>query len=645
MELNFNSSDAGMSTQSQHSDTDSQSFLPGSNDSISEPSVKKRKLVEYHVAASHSRFKRLKPLYNDRYRRLFNDALESTSLPTAFEELEGFKTSQIGITFWSAEEKLILFDALARKGRHDIQRIAIALENKSESEVQSYLKLIRDATRDWNVHAKRREHFFDVSAIDAAAEVSPPCDAGLESLADALSMLQYREEEKIERARYSRLWLLTSATAKWVDQRLTTDEGQVEVSNALPAAHLLDLKAFLKLSKRFFMNSVEPECNWRTYTERRKAPSIMQSAFLDLHTLALSFVKRIIQSSLFFAMSRIRSQTSKHRIPKGNVRRRDVLTALSVLGLEAKSDKTWINVARKCNLRVYENVRNQRAWGDHYCYDEVEQILSTHDNQRGRYRSQTREMPAARSSSGDTHSTRFSDKDPVSESLRSTASPSDLSIASDSSSISSNAADNDNIERYEITEQDNSRQRREQQELLQEAYMEAIDQRRNQIEEQSLWKILSDDPTTHGVCAEIEMPKKPLPPGKSREDLVDWTDWLDYAAEWETLDMLEAPVPAQDPFANRIIRKKSRRSTVAREVDDEEKADDDDDDEDDDTISGWTEGNGSGGPDHHPEVEEDELGSHSGSEDGGVADVAENAPDNAEVSEDSEASGHEPRHT
>ncbi|KAL9635387.1 MAG: hypothetical protein Q9164_003497 [Protoblastenia rupestris] len=640
-----------MSTQSQHSDTDSQSFLPDSNDSISEPSTKgsshghrakKRKLVEHHVAASHSRFKRLKPLYNDRYRRLFNDTLESTSLPKAFKELEGFKTSQIGITFWSAEEKLVLFDVLARKGRHDIQRIAIALENKSESEVQSYLKLIRDAMRDWNVHAKRREHFFDVSAIDAAAEVSPSCDAGLESLADALSMLQYREEEKIERARYSRLWLLTSATAKWVDQRLNTDEGQEEVSNALPAAHLLDLKAFLKLSKRFFMNSVEPECNWRTYTERRKAPSIMQSAFLDLHTLALSFIKRIIQSSLFCAMSRIRSQTSKHRIPKGNVQRRDVLAALNVLGLEAKSDKTWINVPRKCNLRVYENVRNQRAWGDRYSYDEVEQILATHDNQRGRYRSKTREMPVARSSSGDTHSTHFSDKDPDSESLRSTASASDLSIASDSSSIRSNAADNDDIERYEITEQDNSRQRREQQELLQEAYMEALDQTRSQIEEQSLWKILGDDPTTHGVCTEIEMPKKPLPPGKSQEDLVDWTDWLDYAAEWETLDMLEAPVPAQDPFANRIIRKKPRRSTVAREVDDEEMADDNDV-EDDDTMSDWTEGSGNGGFDHHTEEEkEDESGSHSGSEDGGVADIAENAPDNAGESEDSEASGHEP---
>ncbi|KAL9130529.1 MAG: hypothetical protein Q9217_001297 [Psora testacea] len=559
--------------------TGSPSLYSGSNSSDSEPcrkrftrtrQPKKRKAAAPEVAISRSRIKRLKSHYNDEYRRLFNDTIRSLDPRTVSNEQGSMGTSQVGITVWSADEKSRLFHALDRKGRHDIRRIATAVATKNESEVHVYLKLLQSSARDQELHVTHRKDLFDIATIDAAVEISPTCETALQSSADAVSMLQFREEQRIEKAKNPRFWLLMPSTAKWVDQCLLTDEGQQEIADVLPAAALLNLGTMLKVSKGFFMNSSEPENNWRTYAEKRKAPSIMYTAFSDLHTLALSLTKRLIQSSLFFAMSRIRAETMKRMPPKRSVRRKDVLATLNVLGIEANTDKTWINVAQKFNLRVYENVRYKRAWGKRYSYNEVEQILSTSDIKRGRYRLRSRETRAEVLSSEDLQSARSPEEDSDSQEKDLDPSTSDLSIASRNLSLSSSAVDDSDLAGLEFADQDGPARRQEQQELLLDAYLESLDLGARQKEEKRLWEMLGIDSATQLNAPERNLPKKSVPPGKSKEALDDWTDWVDYAAEWETLEM---PVPAKSFVENQRVRKK-RRPAVTRGVEDDEDDDD-----------------------------------------------------------------------
>ncbi|KAL9101627.1 MAG: hypothetical protein Q9163_003125 [Psora crenata] len=607
-----------MSTTIQGADEYSPS---GSNFSASDSSVRrrqpqKRKLAEQVDTYLHSRVKRLKPHYNDRYRRLFNASIEDVSPRPLFDGDGSLGTSQVGISIWSPEEKCCLLHALARNGRHNIRRIATAVQTKSELEVHAYLRLLRRFARKRDSPAVHRKDLFEVSQIEAALEISPDCEAALEKSADALSVLQFREEEKIEKQRYPRLWLLIPTTAKWADQCLQREGDHEEIATALPAAKLLNLRAFLQLSKVFFMNSSEHQNNWRSLTEKRKAPSMMYTAFSDLHTLALSLTKRVIQSSLFFAMSRIRLETTKHAIPRQAVRSGDVLAALNVLGLETNANRIWIQAARKFRLRVYENVRYKRAWGKRYSYDEVEQILSTPNNRRGRYRSKTREPSAQRLSTDRWQPARSPETESEPEVEYSDPSVSGSSISTDQASTHSNAAEEDYaMEALDLTEEDDQLYKKERQGLLLDTYLESIDRKASQAEERRLWEMLGIGSTGQVDTTEIKSLTKPTPPGKTNEDLDDWTDWVDYAAEWETLETL---VPVESFISNRSIGNGKRRESTVSSAREES-------DEDDDRTT-----DGSGGSEYarfNNEPTENESEDSSGLSDDEMVRTAEALPD------------------
>ena len=509
--------------------------------------VKKRKAFGDAAARSQSRIKRLKPMYSSEYLQLFNTALnELIARKNNSKRSEGLETSQIGISIWSAEEKHALFQSLARKGRLDIKAVAAAVVTKSDSEICVYLDLLRQSATRRELDASRRRLTFDLSSIEAAAEIGVDCHAALENSADALSLLQYREEEKTEREKHPQTWLLAPGIAKWADQGLKAGaEQEQEILSLLPAAALLNLSQFLRLSKHYFMNSSDLDRNWLTYTERKKVPSIMHSAFQDFHTLTVSLTKRLISSALFLASSRIRAETLDFGAPKLAVRRKDVLAALQILGMELSSKRTWVNMARKCNLRVFENVRYKRAWGKRYTYDEVEQHLSTYEYRRGRYRSKTRNsslsegapsQPVSDNEDSQSQRSEIMDDEP--------ASPSDSATASEGTSPSNHSESLDSPS----TEDEESKLER--QERLQDAYMESLDQRESQTEERRLWEMLGEDPAAKMDLADVELPPKPAPPSRKKEVFVDWRDWTDYAADWE---LLEGRVPEESFLANRLV--------------------------------------------------------------------------------------------
>ena len=518
----------------------------------------KRRRVDRYTSDLQARVKRVKPSYNDKYRVLINSTLKEMTSRGCLEGVS-LPSDQIGATSWSSEEKETFFFVLARRGRHDIKGIAADIGSKSESEVYIYLELLQNATAEKNAHVHRK-HLLQIDDMEPALEVSQQCCAALDLAAEAVSVLQHIEEEKKEREEHASFSILTPSLAKWANRSLLAgEEGEQEVLQALPAATLLNLKSFLTLSKRVFMNSSVEENNWRTYAERRQSPSITYTAFSDTHTLAVSLIRRLIQSSMFFAMSRIRTMgTSSFYTPKQHVKTRDVIAALNVLGMEANGRKTWIGTARKCRLRVYETVTNWKVQGKRYSYDEVEAILSEENlGRRGRYRSRSAGNEAV--SQPPTDKSNASSAEDVPEGS-SSSSPDDSSAYQSESSLSDDrTSSTDPPSSSSSSSKHGLKQQRLEQ--AEDAYLEAFDQKASKEEEKRLWELLGEDPSTKMDLEPIDLP--PVPRRANRQSSPDWTTWIDYSAEWENLD---SPVPASSFAEN---RKLGRRQLVNSGLTDE----------------------------------------------------------------------------
>ena len=500
----------------------------------------KKRRIKADAIASPSRKKRLKISYSNEYRKLFNETLkEVVSKEDGIDSL--LSPSQIGVSLWSAPEKILFFSSLSRKGRHDIQSIAAGVGSKSESEVYVYMDQLQNAARDEQIYELAPKRFLRSYDIDAALEISERCCSSLDLVAEALSLAQQREEVRLESEKFGELALLSPKVAGWADRCLQAGEtGEDEVTQTLPAAHLLNLEMFLKLSKRIFMNSSVFENNWRNYAKRGMRPSIMYTAFSDFHNVVISLTKRLVQSCLFFAMSRLRALNASGRYTSGrNVRRGDVVTALNTLGMELKGTRTWAGMARKCHLRVYDDIRRRQGFGKRYSYDEVEEILSS-KQPRPRGRSVTsRKSPTNTSVSSQNASPERSSADETEE----------------SNSFTHQSSEDDSISTYTssdhspISHSEKQARKKELLEQSQNIYAEAHDQRASRDEERRLWTLLSENPEDNMETEKTQLPKAPPPTErKDKEDLVDWKSWVNYIAEWQKF---ETPVPASSFAENR----------------------------------------------------------------------------------------------
>lgn len=482
-------------------------------------SSKKRKVQSQK--APTTRLKRLKTSFNDDYRDLFNNTVNEIVNGPAVDEADLLPMSQIGVTQWSSYEKESFFTTLAKKGRYDLSSIAAAIGTKSELEVHVYHQLLQKATAEQQLNGPRHQ-LFETYEIPGAFEVSQECSATLELNADALALLNQREEEKVERRNYDMLWLLNQPTVRLLSQRQRPAEGDKrKVLDALVPAELLNLKNFLKLSKRVFMNSSLAEENWRSYTERSEKPSILCTAFSDFHRLAISVTKRLVQSSLFFAMSRIRAGTLSCYLPKKAVRLQDVSAALNVLGMKHNSQSFWIEVARRCKIAVYDDVKGPNSIDKELTYDDVEKRLgrrSEIDRESVEYSPKPNMIAAT---SGMTSLSLEIDRDQsVSESV---------SNSSFDSAGSSEDAGSPRLSAQDEGYSHNQKTANDDRDL----YAEAIDMRSSQREELLLWKMLGQDPPANIKPKEIKLPMRPRPERKTIDDLDDWRSWVDYAPEWE----------------------------------------------------------------------------------------------------------------
>ncbi|KAL8722895.1 MAG: hypothetical protein Q9181_007398 [Wetmoreana brouardii] len=426
-------------------------------------------------------------------------------------DTEGFADSQIGISKWSPREKELLFQGLAHYGRDNLPAITALIATKSELEVRVHLQLLQEASTKQHIFGSRRS-LVGMVDIPAAVEVSQQCCAQLEQAADALAALQQRHEEKQERQNHGNLWKLNQKTAAWVERCMQEgQEGKTEIHEKLPAAEILNLRMFLKLSEQLFMNSSDSDSNWRTYVPKRDAYrkeelSVLYTAFSDMHNVATSITRRLVQSSLFFAMSRLRASQvsfySHHQV----VKRCDVLAALKAVGMKENGKDRWVKVARRCKLSVYDNDPE-----DVMSYTKVERFLD-----QGVLATDAGTSSESENKVGDSH-LGSSQEHLESESNSSTASqgarsPHQSSATSDEPEPGSKFGEKTN------------------------AYLEYIDNQASREEEFRLWKMLDKDPP-HNLLAEATAQiKRPKSFRHDRDDLDDWRNWVNFRPEWEAYD-------------------------------------------------------------------------------------------------------------
>ena len=532
----------------------------GSSSPISDKrkdSVESKKRKARHENIPKSRLKRLRGFYNSDYRNLLNDTISEAITTTHSDDLEPLSESQIGITIWSPKEKEVLFSALSTKGRNDLLGIAGMIGTKTQLEVRVYLKLLQQATKEHLLY-DRRPQFLGVADIPRALEVSQNCCNALDLAAGALDVLHEKEERDSEAEKLGKFGLLDAKSAEWIEDHLHKSDGDENEASQIPiVARILILRSFLGLSAHLFMNSSDPEYNWRSYVGRRDTPRILYSAFSDIHDLTISVTRRLVQSSLFFAMSRLKAVNATNYKHGQHVKRKDVTAALDVLGMKSNADAYWAGLAKRCNLDVYENIRRKSVKGKKLSYGEVERRLNQHhkcNTISGVTTPQKNDPP----SQGSVNDNNISMSDYPSE---------DITDATTSSYDS------------DLSHRSNKIHSRAQAHLEQEYddYVEALDLRASQYEEQRLWTMLRHESTGDTKSEEAELPKKLASRRRDKEDLDDWRSRAEYVGEWEAY---RTPISADDfaadrkkfrnnrPFPPSVQR--GRTSSLAQESDDDD---------------------------------------------------------------------------
>ena len=553
-----------------------------SSSTPAESTVRKRKARDDQSSNDGRGNKRRLLPYNNHYRELLNEQIQEVAigkLPNGYAS--SLPPSQIGATYWSSEEKEGLFAALGRMGRVDVRGIACRVGTKSELEVSVYLSLLQRGFIEKTL-TEPKQQLLGITDIPAAVDISQDCCTALEAAAESLENRQGRYESQVEKKKWQHLWLLTAETATWVEAKLEEGEkGNDELKDSLPAAALLNLRNWLELSSRMFMNSSNDDENWALIADKGEQPSIRHAAFADFYTLAVSLTKRLLQAALFHAMSRLRAMDSSvfHRLPV--VTAADVHVACQVLGMKEDSDEFWIKAARRCGLKVYDwpTTRSPSDSISLISCDEAEKRLST----RGRkWREGMMDASLIDQDLDDVWAEEGVDSLLID---RPPARPSSPSTDSDDTAVSQEWMPGGNIQGTLSTsfedgagpiEQPNSRiaephkregpgQRRLNAQIKnddeQDAYAEAFDQRASALEEERLWQILEESPPPLARPDGQDMSPKPRPGRKDASELLDWRDGTECWAEWETLKTL---VPAQD--FDRARRQRGRSPPASRSV-------------------------------------------------------------------------------
>ena len=328
------------------------------------------------------RWNRIKKYYVDDYRALFQqemlrtDQLEQSSDQSQNEiNLTKLKhsPSQIGIVTWGWDEKVRLYEALSRHGRHDLPALAEAIGSKSILEVADFLHAMQDQLYEHHTFSKRVDGKSIRAEIPAATEVPTMCRNALTKAADALLVLQERHDHLVTHQNKAGQWSqlrVDDKIAEIFDEIALCLQGEDEEEDEEMPADLVELLGstelfhvheIVSLSTNVFMNSGENQKhnNWRTLAvDEYEEPAILLESLCEFHDLVTNFTRKIVQATIFVAQSRNRcifkrDKRRNNTENPGEILMEDAIAALDVLGLpRLDSWNYWEAVPTRCGLSV-----------------------------------------------------------------------------------------------------------------------------------------------------------------------------------------------------------------------------------------------------------------------------------------------------
>lgn len=474
-------------------------------------------------AEAYRPLKRQKALLNNDYLNLLNTEIQDASQRLSSEGLgEALLPSQLGLTFWSSIEKQIFFGSLARLGRDDLEGIAARVGSKSVVEIRHYIHTLEEE----HSHRLRTDPRPVLTAPDypAAVELSQQCCYALDEAADAVSLRQERREQQREEGKWGSMWDLTPDVAK----RLQDGKEDPIDTKDLPSVELFHLSTWLRLSQRFFMNSAVPSSNWNHIDN--VPPSIWATTFEDFRSLAVSITRRLVQSAIFAASTRIRSKREQRPVTRNIVRRKDVEAAVAALGMPTDSRDFWRKSARRLRLEVFKDI-DESGEPEFMSFEEVEDALSEGVEVKGTRQVDAEELVELESE--DTL-TEYPTSDEVTQ-------------GSDEEEERAIRAETNEVFLYSVADFPNTFRMKEAlksritTERQQEKFTEDYDQHTSYKEELEMWDILQRPPPPG-------LPKKvdPGPAPRSNLDVEslyplgrDWRSNTRYWGEWEVLPRSE----------------------------------------------------------------------------------------------------------
>lgn len=315
-------------------------------------------------------FKRQKGELNLGYLELLNKDIEDAAMRISFESPASLSASQLGLTFWSGLEKEKFFNAASRFGKHNVAEIASMVGSKSIVEIGHYMHLLERSYSPRRKNGSGRV-ILQTAEYPAAIELSQQCCHAQEEAADAISLKQEAREIQKEENRWKELWNVTPKVARQLDK----DRDDKTTTGQPAFTQLFHLSRWLELSRHVFMNSSIPANNW-FYVEE-EPPSMWATTWEDFHSLAVSITRRLVQTTIFMSMSRIRVKNEESRRVRDTVLIQDAEAAIASLGMGRNSKQHWLKAARRLRLDVYEEPPGFD--GDHdaepLTYDEVEREL------------------------------------------------------------------------------------------------------------------------------------------------------------------------------------------------------------------------------------------------------------------------------
>ncbi|KAJ5354112.1 hypothetical protein N7541_006676 [Penicillium brevicompactum] len=293
-----------------------------------------------------------------------------------------FQVSQHGSVVWTSTEKEAFFNALDRKGKGDIKELAASIGTKSELEVMEYISLMHRAL-EIQFRSGSADSMPVLGDIPAAKEISQKGCEMLDDYADVLVLTESLTQAKAGKQDYGDFWNITGPAALELVNAVDDENDNTVRGDLHLAATLLYLPDWIQLSRRLFMNfgGKKTEDHWTNIASSKKnitahdqTPSMAAESAIDFYALTVSVTRRLVQSAIFFSMSRRRGSTRKGSNRKPLIRVSDVRAAIEVLNMKHRRPN-FVDTARRNELQIAD-IHNRKGWvPTPFSYEEAETII------------------------------------------------------------------------------------------------------------------------------------------------------------------------------------------------------------------------------------------------------------------------------